>query len=62
MVLKRNRQSQSSKAGLIFPVARINGKLKKLPMSCKRVTRTCAVYATAVIEYLTGSYPLIMSN
>jgi hypothetical protein len=54
MVLKRIRQSQSSRAGLIFPVARINNKLKKFPTSCKRVTKTSAVYVTAVLEYLTG--------
>jgi hypothetical protein len=52
----RIRKSQSSKAGLIFPVSRTNRKLKNLPMSGKRVTRTSAVYATAVIEYLTGMF------
>ena len=54
--MRGGRKSQSAKAGLIFPVSRINRKLKKLPMSVKRVTRTSSVYATAVIEYLTGMY------
>ena len=60
--MRQMRTSQSSRAGLIFPVSRINKKLKKLPMSAKRVSRTSAVYATAVIEYLTGMYSFCCSS
>lgn len=49
-----SRQSQSSRAGLIFPVARIARKLKLLPQATKRVSKPAGVYLTGVVEYLMG--------
>jgi hypothetical protein len=46
------RQSASSKAGLIFPVTRFQKKLKKIPQSVSRVSKTAGVYIASVIEYL----------
>ncbi len=51
---RKQRTSQSSKAGLLFPVSRIHRNLKKSPGSVKRISKVSAVYATAVLEYLTG--------
>ena len=48
------RRSLSSKAGLIFPAARIHRKLKSLPQQVKRVSKGAAVYLTGVVEYLMG--------
>lgn len=45
--------SRSSKAGLIFPVARIGSLLRKGQYAA-RVSASSAVYAAAVLEYLTA--------
>ena len=50
------RISQSTRAGVIFPVAKFHMKLRRLPQRVKRVSKTAAVYTTAVLEYLTGKY------
>ncbi|CAF0711562.1 unnamed protein product [Brachionus calyciflorus] len=49
---KSIRKSQSSRAGIIFPVARIHRKLKSMPKAATRVAKGASVYASAVIEYL----------
>lgn len=50
------RKSQSSRAGLIFPVNRMYRKLKKSPQAPKRVGKGASVYITSVIEYLIGKF------
>ena len=49
------RISQSSRAGIVFPVSRVLKRLRELPQSTKRVSKGAAVYMSAVLEYLTGS-------
>lgn len=49
-----SRRSQSSRAGLSFPVARFVRKMKQLPQASKRVSKPAGVYLTAVVEYLMG--------
>jgi len=51
---KKGRISQSSRAGIIFPVARIHRYLKSSPLSTARVTKGASVYLAAVAEYLVG--------
>lgn len=50
---KSGSKSQSAKAGLIFPVGRI-GRLLRKGQYARRVGASSAVYAAAVIEYLTA--------
>lgn len=45
--------SQSKKAGLIFPVGRV-GSLLRRGQYARRVGASAAVYAAAVLEYLTA--------
>jgi hypothetical protein len=47
--------TQSSRAGLLFPVGRIRRKFKNMPIKIKRLGKLSSVYTTAVLEYLTGS-------
>ena len=47
------RRSQSSRAGVIFPVARVANKLRS-HVRVQRVNKVAGVYLTAVIEYITG--------
>jgi histone H2A len=54
----KTRQSQSIRAGIIFPVARIHRLLKSGPTATTRVTKGASVYAAAVIEYLVGMYSI----
>ena len=51
---KSSRQTQSSRAGLLFPVSRFVRKMKLMPQSTQRFSKTAGVYMTAVIEYLMG--------
>jgi hypothetical protein len=51
---KKGRVSQSSKAGIIFPVSRIHRYLKSAPATTTRVTKGASVYLAAVVEYLVG--------
>jgi len=46
--------SRSSKAGLQFPVGRIHRFLKSSVQAKQRVGATAAVYAAAILEYLTA--------
>jgi hypothetical protein len=52
----KKRKSRSTRAGLIFPVARTHGKLKSAPTATARLSQGASVYATAVVEYLVGMY------
>ncbi len=47
------RRSQSARAGVIFPVARLANKLRSSLLG-KRVTKVGGVYLTSIIEYLAG--------
>lgn len=57
--IRGSRKSQSNRAGLIFPVSRINRNLRLMPLRTKRITKASAVYATAVLEYLTGIFDFL---
>lgn len=48
---KSRSQSKSVKAGLLFPVSRINRRMIELHKTTKRVGAGAPVYVTAVIEY-----------
>ena len=51
---KKGRVSQSSRAGIIFPVSRIHRYLKSAPLASTRVTKGASVYLAAIAEYLVG--------
>jgi len=53
---KRPRKSRSTRAGIIFPVARMHRLLKSAPTATTRVTQGASVYLASVIEYLVGMY------
>jgi histone H2A len=53
---KKGRTSQSSRAGIIFPVSRIHRYLKSAPSTTARVTKGASVYLAAITEYLVGRY------
>jgi hypothetical protein len=53
---KKQKTSRSTRAGIIFPVARINRFLKSAPTATTRVTQGASVYLASVIEYLVGMY------
>jgi hypothetical protein len=53
--MKKIRRTLSNKSGLIFPVRRFKNKLRKIPLSLKRVTIGASVYLTSVLEYLVGN-------
>lgn len=48
------RKSRSTRAGIIFPVARIHRLLKQAPSATTRVTQGASVYLASVVEYLVG--------
>lgn len=48
---KKTAQSKSSKAGLVFPVARVNRRMIENHKITKRVGAGAPIYATAVLEY-----------
>jgi histone H2A len=51
---KKAPQSRSSRAGLQFPVGRVHRYLKSRVSTAQRVGATAAVYAAAILEYLTA--------
>lgn len=51
---KKSPQSRSIKAGLHFPVGRVHRLLKKRVPVRNRVGATSAVYASAILEYLSA--------
>ncbi len=51
---KKGRVSQSTRAGIIFPVPRMHRYLKAAPLATTRVTKGAAIYLAAVAEYLVG--------
>jgi len=53
---KKGRLSQSSRAGIIFPVSRMHRYLKSSPSATTRVTKGASVYLAAVTEYLVGRF------
>ena len=57
----KSRVSKSFKAGLQFPVGRINSVIKDL-VGTKRVSGMAAVYLAAVLEYLTAEILELAGN
>lgn len=53
---KKERRSQSARAGLIFPVSRVHRFLKASPTTTARVTKGASIYLAAVAEYLVGRH------
>ncbi len=51
---KKSPQSRSIRAGLHFPVGRIHRMLKNRIATNNRVGASAAVYASAILEYLTA--------
>lgn len=59
---KKARQSQSSKAGLQFPVGRIRAHLKLKYSPRFRIGKSAPVYLAAVLEYLTAEVLELAGN
>ena len=57
-MVRQSRKSRSTRAGIIFPVARMHRYLKTGPNATTRVTQGASVYTAAVIEYLVGMYSI----
>lgn len=56
-----SRVSQSSKAGLTFPVGRIGRYLKRTKMF-SRMSKGSAIYMAAILEYLTAEIVELAGN
>merc|ERR550514_887791 len=59
---KKNLVSRSTKAGLQFPVGRVHRVMKGRTASRTRVGATAAVYAAAILEYLTAEVLELAGN
>ena len=59
---KKKATSRSAKAGLQFPVGRIHRFLKSRVSAKNRVVSTAAVYAAAILEYLTAEVLELAGN
>ena len=59
---KKGSISRSSRAGLQFPVGRIHRHLKSKVSANGRVGATSAVYAAAILEYLTAEVLELAGN
>ncbi|KXZ43588.1 hypothetical protein GPECTOR_86g381 [Gonium pectorale] len=59
---KKKPTSRSAKAGLQFPVGRIHRLLKSRVTANGRVGATSAVYAAAILEYLTAEVLELAGN
>merc|ERR1739838_303462 len=59
---KKSSVSRSSRAGLQFPVGRIHRHLKSKVSANGRVGATSAVYAAAILEYLTAEVLELAGN
>ncbi|KAH9294984.1 hypothetical protein KI387_038572, partial [Taxus chinensis] len=59
---KKKPISRSSRAGLQFPVGRIHRLLKSRVSASGRVGATAAVYAAAILEYLTAEVLELAGN
>jgi len=59
---KKPAVSRSTRAGLQFPVGRLHRHLKSCVAGVDRVGGTAAVYAAAVLEYLTAEVMELAGN
>merc|ERR1712137_784757 len=60
--VKKSPTSRASKAGLQFPVGRIHRMFKSRTPASGRVGSTAAVYAAAILEYLTAEVLELAGN
>jgi len=59
---RQQKVSQSTRAGIIFPVGRTHRLLKSAPTATTRVTKGAAVYLSSVIEYLVAELLELSGN
>lgn len=59
---KEQAKSRASRAGLVFPVARIHSKLKHMVPANSRVGGAAAVFMAAVIEYMVAELCELAGN
>ena len=54
--LVKKRQSQSKRAGLVFPTTRFRRAFKARMTSKQRMSASAPVYVAGVVEYLCGMF------